>query len=405
MKRWALWISFAGAALGAFFSILATTQHLRIAREGLDQASFCAISDTINCDIVQASSYSEFLGVPIAWWGLCYYSILGFIAILAALSHRERRPSVAFAWFMSIGGIFYTLFLAYVVLAILEVTCIECMAMYLANITLFVFLFVALGIPIGGLFRFVRDYVLAVFKRPSNLDFKPRIVKHVASVSIVFLLGWIAISSITAEEVKRDRASVDEKLKAFYMQSLHRIDVNPEWAVWGNPDAKVTIVEFSEYQCPFCRVAAFNVKPYLHEFKDDVRYYFVNYPLDSSCNDQMKRQMHPLACFAAKAGICMQGLGKFWKFHDKLFRDQSKLSRKRIMDIAESMGANSDELQRCIESSETDSRVRQEIKAGQDIYVTGTPSLFLDGRKLKYWRDPKFLRAAIESEIERTEHP
>lgn len=404
MKRWALWVSFAGAAWGALFSILSVTQHMRIAREGLVEASFCAISDTVNCDIVNASSYSEFLGVPIAWWGLCYYAVMGFIALRQTLSGRDDRTSVAVTWFMSIGGIFYSIYLAFISFFILEVLCLECMAMYLANIVLFVFLFVALGIPLGGAARFIRDYVLAVFGRPSNLDFKPKVIRHAIAIGMVFLLGWIIMLSISAEEKEgASAASVDEKLRAFYMQSLHDIEVNPEWAVWGNPDAEVTIVEFSEYQCPFCRVAAFSVKPFLQEFKDDIRYYFVNFPLDSACNEEMTRAMHPQACFAAKAGICAQKFGKFWKFHDELFRQQSKLSRKRILDIAESMGMGLDQMQACIDSPETSAHLKEELRSGHRIYVTGTPSIYLDGRKLRYWRDPKFLRTVVEEEIERSQ--
>ncbi len=402
MRRWALWVSFASAVWGAVFSILSTAQHLRIASEGLVQESFCAISETINCDIVNASSYSEFLGVPIAWWGLCYYAVLGLISIVAALSRREMRASVAIAWFMSAGGILYSAFLAYIAFFVLEVLCLECLAMYLANTGLFVFLFVALGVPAGMLFAFVRDWVLAALGRPSNLGFRPRVVSHAIAIAIVFLLGWLVMASISGGK-GADKASVDEELRAFYAQSLADIDVNPEWAVWGNPDARVTIVEFSEYQCPFCRMAAFSVKPFLHEFKDDVRYYFVNFPLDSSCNDQVKRPMHPFACFAARAGICAQEAGRFWEFHDELFREQRKLSQKRILDIAESMGMGRAAMQACIDSAETGARLGREIKEGQKIYVSGTPSLYLDGRKLKYWRDPKFLRAAVKREINTNE--
>jgi len=403
MKRWALWVSFAGAVWGALFSILSVTQYFRIAREGLVETSFCAISDTINCDIVHASSYADFLGVPIAWWGLCYYAVLGFIALRQALSRREERASVAVAWFMSLGGILYSVYLACISVFVLEVLCLECTAMYLANIVLFVFLFVSLGVPIGGAVRFVRDYALSVFGRPSNLDFKPRVVKHAIAIGIVFLLCWLVMLAFSAKETSGEAAaSVDEKLRAFYMQSLHDIELNPEWAVWGNPDAKVTIVEFSEYQCPFCRIAAFTVKPFLREFKDDIRYYFVNFPLDSTCNEQMPRPMHQQACFAAIAGICAQKFGRFWKFHDELFREQSRLSRERILDIAESMGMLRGEMQACIDSPETAARLKDELGAGHRIYVSGTPSIYLDGRKLRYWREPDFLRAVVKEELRRT---
>ncbi|MFH1829658.1 MAG: thioredoxin domain-containing protein [Pseudomonadota bacterium] len=400
MRRWALIVAFFSALLGVVLSILSTLQHFRIMSEGLERASFCAISDTINCDIVNASSYSTFLGVPIAWWGLCYYAVLGFLALFAFFSKKERRANISVAWFMSCGSILYSIFLAYVALVILEVVCIECMGMYVANIILFIFLFIALNIPIGGLVRFIRDYVRAVFGKASNLGFKPRIIGHAIGIGAVFLVGWGIIATVSAKETKAyDNVSPDEKLSAFYMRSLHDIEANPEWAVWGNPDAKVTIIEFSEYQCPFCRIAALNVKPYLQEFKDDVRYYFVNFPLDNACNDEMKQPMHPLACYAAKAGICAQERGDFWCFHDDLFRNQKSLSKKKILDLVKKHAWDVKEFEACIESPKALARVKREIEAARSIYVTSTPTILLNGRKLRYWRDPKFLQRVVKEEI------
>ncbi len=401
MRKKALIVVVIAALFGAALSILSTTQHLRIQREGLIEESFCAVSETINCDIVNASSYSEFLGVPIAWWGLCYYLLIGGMALFALLSRRDRRATVAVAWFLSLGGIAYSAFLAYISFFVLGVLCIECLGMYAANIAFAIALFVALGVPLGGIVRFVIDYLKALFGRPSNLPFKPKVVSHAIAVALVYGLGWLVILNILSDMGVRQGPTVDELTNAFFQQSLHDITVDPEWAVWGNPNAKVTIVEFSEYQCPFCRLSAFNVKPYLQQFKDDVRYYFVNFPLDSACNDQMSRPMHPLACFAGKAAICAQERGDFWSFHDELFRNQRELSRDFILGLAEKRGWDRDEFLACIDSPEVDARIKRELAEGHKIYVTGTPTLFLDGRKLKYWRNPQFVQQVVREEIKR----
>ena len=145
---------------------------------------------------------------------------------------------------MSIGEILYSIYLACISIFVLEVLCLECTAMYLANAILFVFLFAALGMPVGCAARFIRDYALAVLGKPSNLDFKPRLLRHAIAIGIVFLLSWLIMLALSAEKGRgEDAASVGEKLSAFYMQSLHDIEVNPAWAVSGNPDAKVTIVD------------------------------------------------------------------------------------------------------------------------------------------------------------------
>lgn len=402
MKRWVLWVVIAAAIVGGLFSLLSTTQHLRIQREGLEQQSFCAISETINCDIVNASSYSEFLGVPIAWWGLCYYALLLGMAVFALRTRKDPRATVAVAWFLSCGGILYSAFLAYIAAVVLGVVCIECLSMYAANILLFVFLFIALGVKIGALPLFIRDYLHAALGRPSNLGFPAKIVRHAIAVAAVFGIGWIAFLTYAGQRpVGEDKASLREKVRAFQMQSLHEIKLDPSWPVWGNPDAKVTIVEFSDYQCPFCRLAAFSLKPYLQEFRRDVRLIFVNYPLDNACNDAMKGPMHPYACFAAKASLCGAKQGDFWGFHDALFRNQRGLNEEEILKIAEKEGMSREEASACIASPEIDRMVRDQIESARAIYLTGTPTIFVNGRKLKYWRDPKYVQAVVREEIER----
>lgn len=403
MKKGILIAAAIVALFGAAVAAVSTQQHFRLQREGFENGSYCAISDKINCDVVNASSYSEFLTIPVAWWGFAFYLCMAGMAFYSAYAGRKARPTVVISWFMSLGGILYSLWLAYIAFFVLEVLCVECLAMYAVNIALVVLLFLALKVPIGGLVTFFIDYIKAFFGRPSNLGFSPRVVRHAVIIGCVFLAAFLVMKGVQANDKKGvTDATTDEKVKAFYMQSLHSVDVGGGWAVWGNPDAKVTIVEFSEYQCPFCKISAFNVKPHLQEFKKQVRYYFVNYPLDNACNDEMDRPMHPHACFAAKAATCANKRGDFWSFHDDLFRSQRGLNEEAILKLADKRGWDRDEFRACIEDPETDAQIKNEIVAGRRAVVTGTPTFFLNGRKLKYWRDPDFLQAVVKEEIKRS---
>lgn len=389
------------ALIGAIVAGISTSQHMRLKEKGFEEASFCALSESVNCDIVNASSYSEFLGIPTAWWGLTFYLCLAGLAFVAAFA-REGRAAGMIAWLMSVGGIFYSAWLAWIAFVVLGVVCIECLSLYAVGIALVILFFVALKLPFGGIMRFFIDYAKAVFGRPSNLGFKPRVLKYAAVIAVVFALGFGVMRGIQANEPgAENEVPLDEKVAAFNMQSLYTIEPEAGWAVWGNPNAKVTIVEYSDFQCPFCRVAAFNVKPYLQEFKDDVRVYFVNFPLDDACNEEMKQPMHPFACMAAKAAICANGRGDFWGFHDDLFRQQRKLNEETILAIGEKRGWTKDDLRTCIASPETDAEVKREIASARKIFVSGTPSLFLNNRKLKYWKDSNFLQAVVKEEIKK----
>jgi protein-disulfide isomerase len=157
-------------------------------------------------------------------------------------------------------------------------------------------------------------------------------------------------------------------------------------------------VEFSDFKCPYCRMSAFQVRPFLQEFRDEVRLYYVNYPLDPDCNGNVKQRVHPDACLPAKAGVCAHERGGFWPFHDELFRGQG---RQDALRMAAERGWDTSEFRACLDAPQTLARVRSDAMAGAKAGVEGTPTLFLDGRKLKGWRDPKLLRRIIREELRR----
>lgn len=404
MRRRLLVVIGAICCIGVMLAIFSTVQHFRLARQGFENESFCVISEKINCDLVNGSSYSEVFGVPVAWWGMIYYGALAFMSFLSAFSKRERRQTVSIAWFMAMAGIPYCLYLAYIAYFVIGAVCVECIGMYLVNLFAAVALFFALKLPIGRAFPYVINYARAAFGGTNRLGFRHQSWSHVIAIGAVFGIGWLIISHIQAAgaDMLRPKATVDELIRAHYAQSIHPIKIAPEWAVWGNPKAKVKLIEFSEFQCPFCRLSSFLVKPYLQEFHKDIAYYFVNYPLDSECNAAVPYPMHPAACYLSKAGICANKQDMFWEYHDELFRNQRKLNEENALDIAEQLGLNRSEFKKCIDSSEIAEELKREIDVGRKIYLNGTPALFLNGRKIKNWRNKKYLQTLVKKEIKKS---
>jgi protein-disulfide isomerase/uncharacterized membrane protein len=385
--------------IGAIIAIISTSQYMRIERQGLEEKSFCAISAVIDCDIATASSYSSLAGIPIAWWGLLTYLLMGVMTAVGAFSKKEQKATLSVAWFLSLAAVFYSIRMAYALVHILGVLCLECIGMYLVNIFVAFGLWKALGIPFKQISQFFMNYIKAVFQRPSDLGFQPKLVTHAVIILITFIFGWGIMYNVMAQGP--ERISLKEKINAHYMQSLYAIEPDAQWPVWGNPEGKISIIEFSDFQCPFCRLAAFNIRPYLHEFKNDVRYFFVNYPLDQSCNPNLDQPMHQKACMAAYAAKCAQDRGDFWGFHDDLFRHQRRLSEETILKFAQDRKWNTADFQTCMNSEETKKRILEDIETAKRFYISGTPSIIIDGRKLKFWRDRDFLQAVVEEEIKK----
>jgi protein-disulfide isomerase len=158
----------------------------------------------------------------------------------------------------------------------------------------------------------------------------------------------------------------------------------------GEKTAKVTIVEFSDFQCPFCgRYATQTMPQLLDEYvkTGKVRYVFRNFPLD---------QLHPLAEKAAEASACAADQGKFWEAHDRFFKNQQALDAKEMQGHAVVLGLDAPKFQQCLDSSKYASRVKADLAEGQKYNVRGTPSFFF-GTEVKdsKLKAVKFLNGAL----------
>ncbi len=138
----------------------------------------------------------------------------------------------------------------------------------------------------------------------------------------------------------------------------------------GPANAKVTIVEFGDFECPFCKQSFPIIRTLMQEFKDDARLVYRDFPLET---------IHPKARFAALAGYCAEEQGLFWPLHDKLFQNQEDLSQAAIAGYANQIGADARAFTACISSQAAQDEVNQDIAAGQAAGVLGTPTWFING--------------------------
>jgi len=141
--------------------------------------------------------------------------------------------------------------------------------------------------------------------------------------------------------------------------------------VRGPVNAKVTIVEFSDFQCPFCAKATPEVAALLQKFPTNVRVVFKQFPLDT----------HSQAALAAEASLAAQAQGKFWELHDKMYANFRTLSEAHIMGWAKDIGLDVNRFHADLASHKYKARVDSEEKQGEAAGVEGTPTFFIDGKK------------------------
>jgi protein-disulfide isomerase len=190
---------------------------------------------------------------------------------------------------------------------------------------------------------------------------------------------------------------LDPKLEALSWKiviSPPRNELKATRLVRGPADAPVTIMTFSDYQCPYCVRSEPVLAEVLERYPDQVRLVHRHFPLDN---------IHPFARPASEAAMCAEEQGKFWEYHDGIFALQGKLGDGSLVEIASSIDLDADAFGLCIEERRYKDFVEADFKAGQEAGVTGTPSFFLNGIKLKGARNSDELSRYVDLELARIE--
>lgn len=159
--------------------------------------------------------------------------------------------------------------------------------------------------------------------------------------------------------------------------------------VTGPANAPLTIVEFSDFQCPYCAAAVPQIRALLKAYPEQVKLIFKEYPLEE----------HPQADLAATAAVAAQKQGKFWPMHDILFEHSNDLSRKAILGYAKQIGLDTDKLENDMDTTEVRETVERDVEDGNDANVMGTPTIFLNGQRYNGAITVDALKPLIDEEL------
>jgi protein-disulfide isomerase len=162
--------------------------------------------------------------------------------------------------------------------------------------------------------------------------------------------------------------------------------------VMGPAGAAVTLVEFSDFQCPYCAQAVQRLKAVMQAYPTQVKLIFKQFPLDR----------HSQAALAAAAALAAHQQGKFWPLHDAMFADRTHLSRPAILAMAAKVGLDMKRFEQAWDSAPIKQAVMREMEEGERAGVDSTPTIFIDGQKYSGSLDLDAIRPIIEAEIK---HP
>jgi protein-disulfide isomerase len=171
------------------------------------------------------------------------------------------------------------------------------------------------------------------------------------------------------------------------------VDVSAEDAPFkGPPSAPITIVEFSDFQCSYCKRVVNVLEQVLERYPDKVKLAFRDFPIVN---------IHPQAEKAAEAAHCAGEQGKFWEFHDLLFDKQDTIPTANFAEHAKTLGLEVSSFQTCLDGRKYQEKVERNYAAGVKAGVSGTPAFFINGRLLSGAQPLEAFKAVIDEELER----
>lgn len=344
--------------------------HSQLAATHGSYTSFCNVNSKVNCDAVLMSSYSMLLGVPMAAWGLASYVVLGFF-----LYRRSKTVGAARAQASGLAlgfagwNVVVALYMAAVSTFAIGILCLLCAAMYvLIALTAVVVWQLARVDDAGGQPFLTSQRLLAAGGA--------MVAGVLALGAAQFVTRPVSGATMTVADVKsRDREFYD-----WYTTRPITKDLPAATHSKGPADAPLTIIEFSDFECPACGMAFRDLHELADRHPDLVRIVFHHFPLDSDCNPNVTTRMHRFACQAAIASECAARSGKFWEYHDLLFRGQDKLGRDELVAKAVGLGIPAAEFTTCLDDPAARARVSSDANAGGKLGVKSTPTMVLNGR-------------------------
>lgn len=356
-----LGLSGIGVALGAMLS----HQYYQVRSGSAGFKSLCNLGQSMNCDSVAASRYAELIaGIPLSTFVTGWFAAIAIIAGLS-LMRDWRRDGVRIITAMSAISVAFSLVYLYIMMSVIEVFCLYCLIID--------------GISVVTL-------ILAITLKPESprkIGFQPGTLKTSAGIVVASLfVAFVLLKGMEPKGVDAStrRAMVEQVLNAAPVQ----VNAGPELPSIGAKDAPITIVEFSDFQCPYCRMGAYTLNAVLKRNPGKVRVVFRNFPLDPSCNPLIKSSGHPVACEAARAVVCGHQQGKFEPVYEELFDRQAELAKARPTEVAKaSAGVDGEALTACMAANETALAVSRDIEEGKQLNIQSTPTFFINGRKVE----------------------
>ncbi|MCM0607098.1 MAG: thioredoxin domain-containing protein [Xanthomonadaceae bacterium] len=350
-------LTFVGAAVSVY-----QTNHYYQLRSGMGGLkSFCQVG-SFDCVAIETSRYAELIaGIPLS--GLAAGWLFAQFALLLMALVSNSRAAARFAFFQSIVSLGASAVYLGIMAVVIKSWCILCLSLDLINAVNFAILFSAQkqnGIPVSN---------------------DTPLWKHAVGAGLGSLAIMWFLSRSMNPLVDVTPTQMNEYIDSIMLTKPVAVSYTKDEVISGPENAPITIIKFSDFECPACKMGAQAVHPILSEYHDKIKFVFKNHPLDQACNRKITRPLHQRACELARIGLCAQSRGLMEKVYETFFDNQKLVSKvgTDIFAVLTSHGVNDSSLKACAASAETAGRLNKQIEEGIALGIGSTPTFYVNG--------------------------
>lgn len=350
------------ALVGLGDSVYLSISHYRNYTD-IGYSSFCAISQSINCDTVSQSPYSIFMGVPVPVWGVLGYGMLLFLLGLAWQHRNALMPLWSLLFIIALGFALYSVVLALISAYYIRSYCIMCILSYAINLLLLFYAWIVRR-------RFELPALAAGMRQDFLWCLRNRWMRGVALASVPVILGamlffpnyWHYPSDLPITNIPTGLTN----------------DGNP-WIGAEHPE--IEIVEYTDYLCFQCRKMHYFLRKLVARYPDRIRLIHKHFPMDNEVNAIVKQPFHVGSGRLAVIALYAAQQNKFWEVNDRLFEIGGKKEQIDLARFAKEFDMDPEGLRKSL-TTRTDLHMAlaKDIWDGIKLKITGTPAYCIEGQ-------------------------
>ncbi len=361
------------ALIGLFTAIKLTMIYIDVNFNPYSLPSFCSVSDKIDCDGVAKTQFSQFLGIPLAVWGLCLYLFIIFLCFVDKLKEfkylgflKVFKNPASYIYCITLLSFLISMLLAAISIFEIQKICILCFVTYLLDLLI-------------ALFARSWDKDLFYDFRISIQDFidAVKVKKYAISLAALILIAAAFLTFTSASYIFTPQVKKFKSIEFFKNLKSNPYKVNGN--TLGDDDAKIIIHEYIDYNCPSCYISNIMLHRIVAEL-EGIKIIQHNLPLDKACNPYVPTQIHEHSCMLAKYAIAAKNQGKFWDMNEMLFESTPK-SEDEVLKAAKKLRIDTVQLYEDANSEETKQELLSEIERSRDENIIGTPTLIINMQK------------------------